>query len=154
MEIEFLTKLQANPAYESHVCKGISIEEILELEQLYNDGVVFPKVLRELLFLAGENCIILDYGVYDDQFELQLVERGYLLDFYNLTIDRNYFFIDLAAHGNPIFVYLDEGDDPKLYQISTPVTSTNFHKELPSGPSLKKFIDKGLDKIKLGFGLF
>jgi hypothetical protein len=59
MKIEYLAKLKDNPSaypndkdYKSTI-QPILIEEIEHLEQLYNSGNPFPKVLKELLFLAG-----------------------------------------------------------------------------------------------------
>jgi len=51
--------------------RPISIEEIEALEQKYNNGKLFPKVLRELLYLAGETCYVFDYNALDLMDEMQ-----------------------------------------------------------------------------------
>ena len=61
MEINYLKKLQENINIFQYPCEPISMIEIESLEQTYNSGNPFPKVLKELLFLAGEFCYILDY---------------------------------------------------------------------------------------------
>jgi hypothetical protein len=59
MNIEYLTYLRDNPIKypndleDQYPIKGIPLSEIEALETKYNNGNVFPKALRELLFLAG-----------------------------------------------------------------------------------------------------
>jgi hypothetical protein len=65
MEIKYLKELELNPTLRNQTIKPIPESEISELEQLYNDGKEFPLALRELLFLAGSYCYVLDYGIDD-----------------------------------------------------------------------------------------
>ncbi|NQX86331.1 MAG: hypothetical protein HRT67_10585 [Flavobacteriaceae bacterium] len=71
MEIQYLQKLIEYPsgldAYGnlSFENKPSTMEEILQLESTYNNGNLFPKVLRELLFLAGNSCYCLEYNMVD-----------------------------------------------------------------------------------------
>lgn len=118
MEIELLKYLQSNPTaypnnseYQGRI-KPISLTEIQQLEIKYNNGHAFPKVLRELLFLAGNYCYVLDYNIFETQEELQDAARSWLL-FYNRNINRNFFVVDAYNAGDQfLFIYLDEGDDP------------------------------------------
>lgn len=55
MIIEYLKTLRDNPIINGYNIEGISETEIQQLEQLYNNGNTFPKVLRELLYLAGND---------------------------------------------------------------------------------------------------
>lgn len=62
MNIEILTKLKDNPkrnpnklGYEFEN-EGLSVVEIEQLEQDWNNGNNFPKALRELLYLGGAYC--------------------------------------------------------------------------------------------------
>lgn len=101
------------------IARGISIEEIIALENLYNGGNQFPAALRELLLLAGGYCYVLDYGLNDSQAEMQLTSREYLTFLgRNRTISRPFYVIDVYNAGDQfLFVYLDEGkDDPTVYE--------------------------------------
>ncbi|MFM2387931.1 MAG: hypothetical protein RL660_2688, partial [Bacteroidota bacterium] len=54
MEIKILKKVAANPIVDGFKNRGMSLQEIAKLEQLYNHGRAFPQCLREYLYLAGE----------------------------------------------------------------------------------------------------
>ncbi|MCC2589771.1 hypothetical protein [Chryseobacterium sp. MFBS3-17] len=71
MNITYLTKLQENPVKGSFSNEPLSLNEIQQLENLYFSGNSFPKALAEMLFLAGQYCIVLDFGDNDNQQELQ-----------------------------------------------------------------------------------
>src|SRR5688572_23641382 len=76
MEIKYLQALRDYPsAYPDKSYKKtiepISLSEIATLEQLYNNGNPFPAALKELLYLAGDYCYVLDYGMADSQQEMQ-----------------------------------------------------------------------------------
>lgn len=116
MEIKFLKHLQANPSRDGVQNKPISIEEITQLEQLYNNGKFFPKVLRELLFLAGNYCITLDTGIFPTQQELQEFVREELSD-YGKIFTRPFFAVEIYSGDWCLFIYLDEGDNPNLYCV-------------------------------------
>ncbi|MBB6369409.1 hypothetical protein [Chryseobacterium shigense] len=128
MDIQYLNILLKYPEIDGDTNKGMPESDIILLEQTYNKGNSFPKVLKELLFLAGNYCYALDYGIYDSQNEMQREERLELLDVYNLLISRSLFFICLASHGLPVFMFLDEGDNPPLNQLANnPVPEKYFN---------------------------
>lgn len=80
MNIEYLEALRDNPKRWDYENKGISdLAIIQQLEQSFNNGNSFPKVLKELLFLAGESCVWLMFH-YDSQYEMQLEENTDLID--------------------------------------------------------------------------
>jgi len=120
MKIEYLIDV-ANYTYETHTgeIKGnepLSFTEIQDLENDYNDGAEFPKVLRELLFLAGQSFHLLDHGLCENHQELQQCVRRELEE-EGLKIDRPFFAIDIYIGGEQFFfVYLDEGDNPPVYE--------------------------------------
>ena len=95
--------------------RGLSIEEIKLLEEKYNSGQLFPKAIREYLFLAGgRNNLGLD--VYKNINEMQ-IQSAKVLKHYDNHINRPYFVI--SQYDNCMqfaFIYLDEVDeDPKVY---------------------------------------
>ncbi|MCC2589769.1 hypothetical protein [Chryseobacterium sp. MFBS3-17] len=132
----------------------IPLSEIQYLETKYNNGVIFPKALRELLFLAGEYCYVLDYNIYDSQEELQDEAREWLQK-YNRSISRPFFAIDVYNAGEQfLFVYLDEGDDPVVRSAYLPLRDdvqfiTNLMNE-----KLSHYIKSSIDEIKQGFNPF
>jgi len=116
MNIEYLKKLEQNPYKHSWRNESISIAEIQQLEQEYNNNDIFPQSLRELLFLAGKYCIVLDYGLEESQQDLQEYVRGKMLS-KGKTIVRPFYVIDIYNGSDQfLFVYLDEGNDPGVYE--------------------------------------
>lgn len=157
MKIEILTYLRDNPIkYGKSMnfeIKGISLNEIQQLEQLYNNGVQFPKALRELLYLGGDFCYVLAKGIYDTQQEMQEISRKKLLEF-NKNIVRPFFVIDVYNSSEQfLFVYLDEGDNPYVYQAYLPTLDylppiTNLDRKL------SEYINLLIDKVKKGHNPF
>jgi hypothetical protein len=159
MEINFLNQLKDNPsAYPNNkdfkgTIEAISLQEIESLEQLYNNGNTFPKALRELLFLAGNFCYVLDNGWYNTQQELQVATREWLAD-HNKSITRSFFAIDI--YNGPeqfLYVYLDEGDNPFVYQAYLPTRNdiipfTNLNKKL------SEYINSLIERVKQGYNPF
>lgn len=84
---------------------------------MYNNGLPFPIALKELLFLAGDNCYVLDYGSEtESQNDLQEWAREQMLE-YDRAIARPFYVLDIYnALDQFVFVYLDEGDDPRVYE--------------------------------------
>jgi hypothetical protein len=68
MDIKYLTQLSNNPIITSTLTPVVNkllpltIDKIEALEATYNAGNPFPVVLKELLYIAGECCYVLDYG--------------------------------------------------------------------------------------------
>ena len=121
MNIEYLKILRDNPAmypndidYKGQI-RGIPLTEIEQLEQTWNNGNPFPKALRELLFLAGDFCFVFSYGVYDTQQRLQEAMREDMVEC-NKTITRPFYVMDTWNADQYYFVYLDEGDNPYIYE--------------------------------------
>ncbi|WP_304062436.1 SMI1/KNR4 family protein [Pedobacter glucosidilyticus] len=120
MEIEYLNDVKNYPSKYSTgytaTNKPITLIEILELEKKYNNGNYFPKSLRELLFLAGNYCNVLDYGICKSQNELQeLVKEN--LEEENINLDKPFYIIDVYIAGTQFFfVYLDINDNPPVYE--------------------------------------
>jgi hypothetical protein len=160
MEIQYLTYLRDNPdAYPNNIddkdsIKPISLQEIEQLEQLYNNGGTFPRALRELLFLAGKSCYVLDYGIYNTQEKMQEFVRRRITAT-NRVINRPFFAVDTYNGSDQfIFVYLDEGDNPPTYEghfYHDPIRDY----DQPSWiwtvtPTLSDLINHGIDRVKQG----
>lgn len=160
MNIEILKYLQNNPAawpgdleYEGRI-KSISLSEIEQLEAIYNNGHPFPKALRELLFLAGDKCYVLNYNIFENQNELQEDPRLWLQE-NNKTISRPFYVIEVSNLDESfLFLYLDEGDDPVvrqayLFDRNDMPFITNL-----VGKKLSQFIRSRIDVIKKGHNPF
>ncbi|MFC0514547.1 SMI1/KNR4 family protein [Mucilaginibacter angelicae] len=124
MEIKYLQLLGSNPVVKApdsehfFTNEPLSSTEIASLENLYNNGSSFPSSLRELLSIAGKSCYVLEYAAFESQEEMQQESRSWLIDDdRNLSITRPYFVLDVYNYGEKfLFVYLDEGEDPIVYQ--------------------------------------
>ena len=163
MDIKYLTLLNNNRSVTSFgtgfvkTLQPISEAEIISLESAYNNGHTFPSALRELLFLAGNYCYVLDYGMNDSQEELQQYARENLTEYgRTFSINRPFYVIDVyGASDQFIFVYLDEGQNPMVYE------AVLFHKLESEGSwirelkvSLSEYIELGIKKILSGINPF
>lgn len=134
MEIQYLKLMKENPVKprNGYTNQGISLAEIQTLEQVYNSGNPFPKVLKELLFLAGDRCNVLDFGglegffisqgwaIPTDAKEMQMTQifiADSMTDEGVSMPNRPWFVIDIYNAEYPVFVFLDEGDDPNVYEF-------------------------------------
>ncbi|MES2239026.1 MAG: hypothetical protein V4497_02075 [Bacteroidota bacterium] len=86
MEIDFLNHFKDSTSDLSYTDRkfeisGISLNQIEQLEQFYNNGHLFPKALRELLFLAGDSCYALNRLWYNTQQEIQTSTREWLNEY-------------------------------------------------------------------------
>lgn len=156
MEIQYLKILSDHPSVTNKITgrvsylEGISMEEILNLENTYNGGHPFPTALRELLFIGGKECYVLSYGLYQNQIELQQRQRKYLLK-HGLQINRPFFVIDVYNEGDMfLFVYLDESqEDPMVHTV---VFAGNGEGEwlLPLPSTLSQLISSCMDDYLRG----
>jgi hypothetical protein len=158
MKIEYLQELENRPfaysdgKYRAEI-KPISLDEIFSLENIYNRGKLFPKALRELLFLAGSHCYVLDYGLNNSQQELQNETRKYMLEF-NRKIERPFFVIDVYNAGEQcLLVYLDEGDDPEVQSAYFP-DSNNLEWIDNLEKTLSTFLNSRINKVIQGYNPF
>lgn len=156
MVIEILKQLKDYPTDGTFTDQPISLAEIEELEREYNKRAPFPRSLRELLYLAGKFCNVLDYGNTTSQKELQIEARGDLAD-YDREINRPFYAIDIYNAGEQfLFVYLDDNqNDPMLYEAYLP---HNQHQVRPWVHSLNRtlseFINYRLSLLKQGYNPF
>ena len=156
MTIEILKKLKDYPSDGTFTDQPISLSEIEELEQEYNNGAPFPKSLKELLYLAGKFCNVLDYGMNKSQKELQIDARSDLPD-YDREINRHFYVVDVYNAGEQfLFVYLDENqNDPMLYEAYLPQNQYEVRPWVHSlNRTLSEFIDYRLNLLKQGYNPF
>ena len=127
MEIKFLTRFSKIKSIGGWETKGLSINQIVELENKYNNGNKFPVAYREYLYIGGESHgLRLDEGKgFDWLYEMAQKE----LDENGQSIDRPYFVIDqLDACEQFGFIYLDESEeDPIVYICKPPYVQDGFN---------------------------
>lgn len=151
MEIKFLKDLKNNPRKrnsEQFINEAIPETEITQLEVLYNNGSFFPKALKELLYLAGDYCYVLDYGMADNQQEMQEdVQERFIR--YSKSIARPFYVIDVF-NGNSqfLFVYLDEGDDPAVYEARYSESNDSWISLVSD--KLSKYVSDLVKRVKEG----
>ena len=140
MEIQYLKYLEKHPQGRPSdpVNIGMTETEIAALETQYNNGDPFPKVLKELLFLAGKQCYAADYGFNDDAGELQSDVRNILSEA-NDTIDEPFFAFEVVEEDQFAFIYLNE-DDPNVYLYCSYAESIGMEEITDSGKTASKFI--------------
>lgn len=109
MTIKYLQLLKDNPVNYSNgtelkfEIKGISESEIKDLELTWNNSLPFPKILKELLYLAGNFCYVCSYGPNDSQQEMQEWIREHMEDT-NRFINRPFYAFDAWGGLNFLFI--------------------------------------------------
>jgi hypothetical protein len=151
MEIEYLKMLRDNPAmypndidYKGEI-RGVPHTEIEQLEQTWNNGNPFPKALRELLFLAGDFCYLLDYGVADNQQELQEFVREEMAD-NSKTITKPFYVFDVFGGDTFLFIYLDEGNNPNIHQGKPWESTSIWFKSI--NQTIKSLVEYRIERVK------
>ncbi|WP_046755256.1 SMI1/KNR4 family protein [Kordia jejudonensis] len=115
MTIQYLNKLKNRNTILGWKNEGLSIEEIVSLEEKFNNGNSFPRIYREYLFIAGKHCgIAIDQGLGFDW--LQKTSKDILLE-YKQTINRPIFIFDQldGCEQFGFFFLDDEKDNPNIY---------------------------------------
>ncbi|KOP40284.1 hypothetical protein DBB36_14230 [Flavobacterium sp. WLB] len=154
MTIKYLQQLRDNPISYSKNNKelqfkieGIPESEIQQLELTWNNGNLFPQVLKELLFLAGNFCYVCDYGPNDSQQEMQEWVREHLEDS-NRSINRPFYAFDVWGGLNFLFIYLDEGDNPNVFQALPYCDDDDWI--IPLTKTIQNIIEIGINRVKIG----
>ena len=154
MYITYLKELKNNPikagVTRNYPIIPINEIEISQLEQLYNSNNPCPTALKELLYLAGGSCYVLDYGLNETQQQLQEFVRDEMLD-EGRVITRPFYVIDVYnALDQFLFVYLDEGNNPAVYEGHYVDEITRNNWITPVSSSLSKYIDDLVLRVKKG----
>jgi hypothetical protein len=128
--------------------ESISLEEVSQLEQTYNKGNIFPKILKEYLLIAGKYCPVIDKGIFSSQQELQEFVREEL-EHYGKIFTRPFFAIEIYSGDWCLFIYLDEGDNPNLYCAYYDDEAAGFSEPLRKmGHNISSLINSRIQRIK------
>lgn len=161
MDIKYLQILVDNPRIKVPDAEAwwtnepLDMQEIEALEVTYNGGLTFPTSLRELLYVAGGSCYVLDYAGFGSQNILQQKARSCLTMYgRNFSITRPYFVIDVYNYGDQfLFVYLDEGgSDPMVYQALLDEDEDPWITSL--GRTLSRYIESTTRTLLMGYNPF
>ena len=145
MTIDYLQKLRDIPS-DGTTNRGISLLEITHLEQVFNNGNLFPKVLKEFLYLAGDYCYVMDTGSWDSIEEMNIEHRADYLNIYGVTMNRPYLFLDIVGGNGELFMFLVEGDNPELCQIKSDPSPTNIYRRIKN-LTLKGLIESRIQDV-------
>lgn len=163
MEIIYQKQLEKYPSITSPTggftdsLRPLTIAQIEQLEHEYNEGKPFPQSLRELLYLAGGYCYVLDYGLNDTQQELQEDTRSYMAESYNANITSPFYVIDVYnALDQFLFVYLDKDNEaPFVYEAYMPDYGRKDKDWLRKFDSnLSQYTDKCMERLLHGYNPF
>jgi hypothetical protein len=162
MEVKYLTILKDHPEIGGPTglvkkLVGLTEAEIADLENHYNNGNPFPQALNELLFLAGKYCYVLDYGRKQTQTILQDFGRRQLIRRNrNIPHNRPFFVIDIYNPNEQfLFVYLDEAQDPTVYELILYNLSPSEGHWLHSvGGTLSQYIESCTKDLLRGYNPF
>ncbi len=151
MKIEYMQLLKKNNSLGVVTDRPMTLLEIEQLEQLYNNGNQMPIPLRELLFLAGKFCSAIDIG-RPSSFEGQIEVRQWLTN-KNKTISRPFFGFDPMDFNQFSLVYLDDPrPDPMVYHVT--IEDDDGEMDIyTSGFSLSNLINH-LINTRLTYGTF
>lgn len=150
MEIKYLNLLK-DTKDDMLVNRPLSLTEIGVLENVFNNGNVFPTSLRELLFIAGKFCIVLDYSICEDQQEMQDYACE-LLDDGNLQINRPFYAIHFYSDGSQfLYVYLDENNDDPLVNVAYIPNSAGVEHFYSLNTRLSVLLNSRVTRLREGF---
>ncbi len=155
MNIEILINLRDNPTKVAKsgrifTNEGIPLSEIETLEQTWNNGGLFPIALRELLFLAGTYCYVLDYSIWENQQEMQQELRDEMQEDGNV-LTRPFYIIDNYGSDQFVFVYLDEDQiDPIVYSYTSDAVERERLLDTSLGYTLSHLINISIEDVKAG----
>lgn len=128
--------------------RPLNIGEIVNMEQQYNNSNPFPDVLRELLYIAGRGCPLINLNPSD----LQQKIRGGLYEHRHIT-SRPFIGFDYRDGSSFSLVYTDENThDPKVYHVElehSEDTHTEFLEN--SGFTLLRLIKMRINEVKQGY---
>lgn len=150
MEIEYMQQVAENPTLDDFTNRGLSLENIINLEGIYNSGEEFPKALREFIYLAGDfnNIGFDDMAEGLDALQTKAFNE---LAYFNEKIDRPIFvFHQYSDCENFLFVYLDEEEeDPKTY-VSSPAATFEQGRELikHNGFTFSSLVNESIRRVK------
>lgn len=149
MEINYLKQLEENSTLRTHTNRGLSLEQIRDLRDKFNNGKPFPKAFEEYLFLAGSYNNV----GYDDPGTLEELQEEVkvALESYGQTIDRPYFAFH-SVDWNFLAILLDETDeDPKVYVFEPGVAKKTGSPVIRYAEfTLSKNINERIRRIKEG----
>lgn len=124
MQINYLKKLQENPVDyldDGSSNRGLNIQQIQELEILWNNGNPFPIVLKEYLFLAGEFCWAFNMKSPLTLRNIAVYQMNTALPPFTMPA-RPYIIIGVNTDSGSedfTFIFLDEtAADPMLYELN------------------------------------
>lgn len=94
----------------------------------------------------------MSYGGAANHEEMQNNARLSLLEVDGVTISCPHYFIDFVNEDSPVFMFLEEGDNPELCQIAQDITPANYYRR--TGGTLQDLINSRIQNHLDGYGAF
>ncbi|MHA3786884.1 hypothetical protein ACX0HA_01640 [Flavobacterium hauense] len=133
--------------------KPLPVTDIFQLEQLYNNGKPFPKVLRELLHIAGNKCSVISLS-RKGPFLYQLAIREAISNS-DHTISRPFFAFDQFDIDLFSLVFLDEEtEDPEIVHFNLNEEESSYEYMMRSGVTLSNLIKGRIVDVKKGYNYY
>lgn len=153
MEIEYLQLMENTPKISWKINEPMTIEEIQDLEQKFNDNNPLPKALREFLFLAGHY----NNTHFDTWPDIETMQSKALQEMQDIgeLIERPIFvFSQHNSFESFLFVYLDEDqNDPEVYVYSADFSLDDediYHK---NGYTFSGLVNMSVDRSIKGLSI-
>ncbi len=154
MELKYMNGLAGLKSYHNYVPKGLTLNQIEQLEITYNNGNHFPLALREYLFVAGGDSPVVEINASNLD-ELQQRVRGYLVE-YSQQINRPFFaFENWNGCEYFLFVYGDDtAEDPIIWTayLEPDDRTPNFLSTY--GTTLTEYVNEKVSWVKRGLSPF
>ncbi len=151
MEIEYLKDYNETSGLNGVTPEGISLDEIVLLEEEYNKGKAFPKTFREYLFIGGNRG---GTGIVWNDWEMLNEDLQEFLEVSNFTLDRPVFVYNMRDGGDAFsFFYLDEDkEDPDAYLLLSgdSLSGTRPYVKSANGYTFSGLINEAIRRIKNG----
>jgi hypothetical protein len=157
MQINYLKKLQENPkgSQNENPMRGLTLQEIQQLEVLWNNGNPFPVVLKEYLFLGGEYCWVFEMDSPHELrrsalYQMSIAEPPFTMP------SRPYIIIGVNATSGSqqfMFIFLDEtAPDPMLYDLflfeEGQMEANDLQRIMPINSTLSGHINRSIDAYR------
>ena len=154
MELKYMNGLAGLKSYHNYVPKGLTLNQIEQLETTYNNGNHFPLALREYLFVAGGDSPVVETNASNLD-ELQQRLRGYLVE-YSQQINRPFLaFENWNLSQYFLFIYGDDtAEDPVIWMAYLEPDDSEPNFLSTSGKTLTEYVNEKVSWVKRGLSPF
>ena len=153
-KLKYMNEFAASVRLFNFPPKGLTEEQIEELETTYNNGSHFPLALREYLYVAGGLSPVVEINASNLD-ELQQRVRGYLVE-YNQQINRPFLAFENWNDGEYfLFIYGDDtAEDAIIWKAYLEPSSRTPNFLSADETTLSMYINEKISWVKQGLSPF